>query len=209
MSVTYNQTSFTYDQPLYTYDGDLVSGVLGMRAFITRPTIFDARARIARQQGWPIPDPVDPAFPTFQPTQLNMRGRITHGSSALQTLSMRGNIRRGDTLALQMRARIVLAGYLQMRARIKPRFSKASAKMIYYVSNSGQTKALMLFYTQGFAGSQSMTMKARIAPVYKTRMTSQLLVTQAQGNAKVIPIRLDSAQATDQILTLRARIAVP
>lgn len=182
---------------------------ISMRGFIKTPRPISMKGRVARHQGWPILNVVDPGFPLFQPTQLSMRGRITQGSPGSQSLDMRAKIIKGGTVLLQARGRIVKAGYLSMRAKIKPRFSSSKAAMIFRVANAQQSTALMLFYTQGSVGQQSMTMKARIAPVYRTAVTGFFTINRDPGSSKVIAIGFESDTGARQVLSMKARIAIP
>lgn len=178
-----------------------------IRNSITRT--LDMRSRMSRQQGWPIMSPFDPGFSLFQPTQLNMRARITQGARATQTLDMRAKIRRGGTVLLTMRGRVVKAAYLTVRARIKPFRSRTTAAMIFHVSNASQTKALMLFYTKGNVYEQTMSMRARISKPYQTRVANTLVVSKTGSGSSVLTFTVNSDQVTLQQLRMGARIVAP
>lgn len=185
-----------------------VDRTISLRAHIRNKTTrtLDMRSRLARHQGWPIPNPVDPGFTLFQPTQLNIRARITQGSRATQTLDMRANIRRGATQHLTLRARIVKAANLTMRARIKPFRSRTTAIMTFSVSANRQTRALMLFYTKGNVYEPTMSMRARISKPYQTRAAHTIVVSKTGSGSSVLTFGFDSDQVTLQQLRIGARI---
>lgn len=188
-----------------------VDRTIDMRAHIRNKTTRDLemRSRISRQQGWPIMSPFDPGFSLFQPTQLNMRARIVQGVRTAQTIDMRANIRRGDTSLLLMRARIVIAASISMRARIKPRRLQTRASMTYYVARAGQARALMLFYTQGNVIEQSISMRARIVKAQQTRVTGTFVVHSTTSGATVLGFNFDSNERTLQQIRMGARIKAP
>lgn len=185
-----------------------VDQTISLRAHIRNSVTrqLKMRARLSRRQGWPILGPFDPGFDSFQPTQLTMRARLLQGTRASQGLDMRASIFHRSTALLQVRARIVKAVNLSMRARIKPRRARSRAIMTYYVSRESQTRVLMLFYTQGNFAEQTMSMRARIVHAQQTRVTGTFVIGKTGSGASVLGFGFDSTQLTLQQLRMGARI---
>lgn len=222
---SYNQAGVTYNDPGRSYWGCLGSTLqtftmrafilaapksIQMRAFILGPRTLSMRTRISRQQGWPIPNPVDPSFPSFQPTQLTMRSNITQGSLSNQTMQMQANIFKGSTHLMSAKGRIVLNHQLTMRANIRPRISSRIVKMTYEVARASRTLVTMLFYTQGNLGIQGMSMGARIVKRRRTEVTGHFIVFNQQVPSSVIPFNFRAGvPTTDQQFGMRANVVRP
>lgn len=222
---TYNEAGVKYNDPGRTYWGCITASMqsLQMRAFILSapktvsmranilgPRTMTMRARMSRQQGWPIPNPVDPSFPSFQPTQLNMRGNITQGSLSDQTMRIQANIFKGSTHLMAARGRIVKNHTLSMRASIRPRISSNVVLMTYDVARASKTLVTMLFYTQGNLGIQGMSMGARIVKRRRSGFTGHFIVFNQQIPSAVIPFNFKSGTpVTDQQFGMRANVVRP
>lgn len=153
------------------------SVLLDMRGFILNTTTktIDMRTRVARQQGWPIPGFTDPAFPTFQPTQLLSRARIRIPDTGSQSLQSRARIFHGATVMLSSLARIVTAQDLSMRAMIVGK-RRTISEFSYLVRSPQRAHMSVIFYVPGVYSSQTLGMGARVAGVHRTRFTGYFLV---------------------------------
>lgn len=156
------------------------AALLDMRGFILNSTrvTLDLRTRVSRQQGWPIPDLTDPAFTTFQPTQLSLKARVRIPDYGSQTFRSRARIFYGATQTLSAQARIVSGQNLTMGARIVGR-KQGNVAFSYTVRAEQRAKLSMVFWVSGTASSQTLGMGARIAGVRRRRFTGYFLVTDA------------------------------
>jgi hypothetical protein len=197
MPTAYNEPGWTYNQPTATYNGviPLVVQTIGLRA------------RISRQQGWPVLDPTDPGYSLFVATQLQMRSRI-HSSLAfgVQSQQMRANIRLGGTNSLQIRARVVKAQTLSMQARISGR-KLTAAHFTYDVESTQREHIRVVFNVPGWLSGQSIALQARIAGVYSKKMTGFFLVSSTPGTVNgVQTFEFTSSDQTTRPLMMRAFI---
>ena len=185
-----------------------VPQTLSIQARILAPYTLSLRARISRRQGWPVVDPSDPGFSLWQDTRLALRARILHYIAfPTQGLRMKGRVTYGKTLSLQLKARIVTAGFLSMRARILPRFFTTSVRMQFEVRRTSQARLRVIFYVPGAVQNWSLGMKARIVKTQTTRMTGHFVVAMPVVFDKVLSIgNPTTLSGTQQTLTMRARI---
>lgn len=231
----YNDAAYTYSSPI-RYDGvvttsqslsvrgriSIVSAqsiqlraylIPGSQSFTGRGRIsptFTSRSRISRQQGWPIPDTVNPAYAGFTPTQLYIKGCIVQASQTSKTLSTGAYIFKGNTFQLSLRGRVVLNSTCQMRAHILPRRFTSTASMTYSVSRASRNAASMLFYIQGNENNQSLSMGAHIVQPRTSTFAGYFIVVGLQGTSKVVAIPPPSlGAATQQTMTVRAAVSRP
>jgi hypothetical protein len=223
--VSYNYPGWTYNNPGGVYSDcggadpgpsnynlqmracirNTVTKGLDMRAYITGTFKFQMRARISRRQGWPIPDTGDPGIEGFTDTRLRMLARISIPSVSSQTLQMKGKIRLGGLFDLDMKARIVAASNLQMRANITGRGS-SRVTMQYDVSRTTQLHRRMVFYVPGTYSTQTIQSRAYITKRRSTKFTGHFLVVGGANSAKVSTYTASVSHETRQTLRIGGAI---
>jgi len=182
---------------------------LEMRAHILfTPPDLQMRARILRQQGWPIPDPFDPGVEGFTDTRLLMRGLITAvGTRGNQSMSMRGRLFRGSAgKTLSMGAFIVSGQTLQMRANIVPRIFSTEVEMLYRVESESSTQAVMVFYTKGANFIPQLSMGARIVKTFEADVTHHFIVAPGQNGSPIITFDFTGSTLQLQNMSIGARV---
>jgi hypothetical protein len=157
---------------------------IDIKAAILAPTTIDMRARILRQQGWPIPGTEDEGINGFTDTSLRMLARIQGPTLSDQALTMKAKIRLGGLYELTARARIVTAASLQMKARITG-VGSSRITMEYDVSKAEQIRRRMVFYVAGNSATQTLRTQAFIVKRRTSRITGRYLVTSGDNNQTI------------------------
>lgn len=207
---TYDFPGWTYDQPNAFYDdcglGDgRTYQHLQMRAFIFKSNDLQMRGNLSRRQGWPIPPSDDPGIDQFTATQLFMRARITGAIQSSQSFQMRGRIRFITNRDLEMRARIVNASHLSMKANIIGRYSSSKIVVYFKVRQAQSAKIRVSFFVPGLASRQSLQCRASIIKRWDGRIPVRFLVVNPNGS-QTQTVSGSSTGRTQQTLVMRAGI---
>ena len=184
---------------------------LTLRVRIYNPTdqSLTSKARIAIRQGWPIPDPSSGNYSFWQPTQLELKARLTNNIAiSNQTLRMNGRIAyRTVPQALQVQARIGRAGFLSMCANIQPQFITNSVRASFYVQKTTQTSVRAVYYVQGASQNWTLSLKVRIVKPYTSRCTGHFIIATPVAFSSVVVIENPTVLgSTRQTFSMRARI---
>jgi hypothetical protein len=178
---------------------------LQMRAYIAVNPTFQMRASIRRRQGWPIPDVGDPGSYGFTDTSLRMRGYILSPSLSDQSFSMRGRIRYGATVDLDMRARVVLAQTLQMRACIS---NRVESKVVgsFKISAQKSYKVVGSFAIPGWYTKQSLQARASIVKVRRSVIPGHFSIIRDTGDLTLQTFGIGQARRMVRSLRIGAGI---
>ncbi len=188
----------------------LVTRTLGMhidiRNIVYRST--EIRARISRQQGWPVPEINDPGYNLFQPTNLEMRANIRWPTLESTSMRILARIWWGKITTLGSKAHINTAYHLSMQARIVPRFVQSHLPATFYVQSTDKRSIRMVFYIgKGWSTIATVGMKARIAQTYRTRMTGHFLIpSRPVLSDGIMVFDFSSISGAKQTLGIRARL---
>lgn len=219
MAIIYRSPGIPYRSTHHNYRGLAFQGTISFRAKILKwtPTV-SAKARIQKRQGWPEPDPdqlgevIDGVFVpynTFTYTALPGKASIVQPTIKGTTLLVGCRIWRGKKHDLTAGAKIVSAGFLDMKACIQPRFRYSQVTATFDVESIQKHTARVVFYIEGAEFSrQLIAMQARIQRVYRTRMTGHLSVPMpivAPNN--VIVFDYAGAPHTRQLIQMKAKVS--
>jgi len=197
MPTAYDSLVVSYDSPSFTYDGySMFNGAT-----------VEVKALIGRRQGWPIPEPTDPAYSLFTPTQLTAKGTISAPSSGSASISARAALYRGGTMLVSARARIVLNGSVSARAKIRGRASSGTT-MLYSIRQAQYSAMIGSFFVQGHLVQRTVGARAKVVGVHQKTMSGLFIVTSSTpSNIQRFDFAADPSQS--KIITSRAFIIKP
>lgn len=233
-SAIYNQTGWIYNEPGRVYDdcgiseegqelqcrariSKLNDASIDCRAYILGPATLavkariqaddkiDLRARVSRQQGWPIPSDDDPASLDFTPTQLLLRARLSGASFAASSISPKGRIRLGDTINMSARGHIVPAQNCTIRARIRG-VKDTSVGFTFDVRQTQEFITFLRFYVPGNYYEKNLSMRGKITRTASRRMTGIFTVVQGNNNKSYNTFVSGARSKTLQSIGVRAGI---
>ncbi len=152
------------------------------------PTLY-MRARISRQQGWPVPETDDDGLLIFQDTRIYSKAKVSqYVGYPTYLLNMKGRVWYGKTQGLETKARIVNGPTMSIKAQILPRFFYSRLHCSFDIEQVAQTRMRVVFYTEGQYTRQTLGMRSYIQKMMSTRMTGHFIVAmtpQVQGVMQV------------------------
>lgn len=188
----------TYDQASWTYDD---------YAVYDSPPGINLRALIVRRQGWPIPedDPIgnETTIAYFTDTRLYLKTNIYQAmpTEGLATMYSKARIWKGGTPNLALRARIVRAGHISLKANIRPQFYTVFVPAYYTVQSVEQRKVRVVLYVKGSWSQHSLGAQACILQTYTYRTTAHFLAANSVGASD-----FNGTSVTRQTLSFKASI---
>lgn len=172
------------------------------------PTV-SGRARILRQQGWPIVETEDPGFFLFCDTRLYSRGKISrYLNHPTCTLRVLGRVTYSKTMTCSMKASINAGTTLSARARISPRYLSSHVTAQFSVREVAERFVRVVFYMKGQSTEQTIGAQARIVKTSHTRVTGHFVVPMRPALVNnVISVDDPTTRVSQrQTLSIRARI---
>ncbi len=164
------------------------------------------RARIQRQQGYPVPGAGDLGFSGFTTTKLLLRSHITQAGIFNQGLTLRTRIIWQRNKLLLSRANIKLCNTIQIKANIRPRFQYSILAGQFNVLGNSVTSLRGIFYINGINTICGISIKASIARTIIKQFTGHFIISPVpfSGPINIITATLNSS--SQKILNIKARI---
>jgi hypothetical protein len=198
---TYDEAGLTYDGLGFSYNDNSVPLVT---------TTITARARLMRQQGWPIPDIEDPGFLTWVDTRLYAKTHVTNLIAlTARTLRVKARISSPEKPQFSARVRVVSGQTIKARVRIEPLFRTNVLPVSFSIRQVEEQALRMLFYTRGQTGFQSFKAKTRIVHSDEARVVGHFIVVTPSGMIHgILPVKdPQGSSKTLQTASMRVRIA--
>ena len=135
------------------------------------------QVRCSRQQGFPIINPGNPAFPLFQPTQLIVRANIVNNITlTARTMLLNCAISPRRSASLLVNCRVNHSGRVSIQANITPKFKTTTVLGTFNIEGAFGLTVLGYFNINGLYSRPTVGVGARIVRLVSRRVCGHFII---------------------------------